>query len=112
MTGAEDHPVLIGHTEAIKHNLDPDFKTSIKMTYHFNKVQKLLIYVYDANESIVGKLTELVTTGERKENYMGSCKTHLSQLMGAKDSLSKLVLQKEGSVYEGTVVVFVDKVRE
>jgi hypothetical protein len=74
-SGTKNQPVLIGHTEVIKHNLNPDFTTRIKLTYHFNKVQDLLIYVYDANESIVGKLTELVTTGDRKENFMGSCST-------------------------------------
>ena len=62
------------------------------MTYHFNKIQTLLINVYDSNESLMGKLTEIALTGQRKENFMGSVRTSLSKLMGAPNSLSKLVI--------------------
>ena len=111
LEGADKKPQLVGHTEVSKHNLDPDFRQTIQMEYYFNRVQNILIYAYDANESIVGKVTELVVVGDRKENFLGSARSSLTKLMGSPGGVTKLNLTRDGSLYEGTVVVFVDKAK-
>lgn len=70
-----------------------------------------MIRVYDVNESFIGKLEDWVTVGEEQENLMGGCQTTLSKLMGAPNCLSKIPIYRDGQ-YQGTVVIFIDKVRE
>ena len=42
--------VVIGKTETINNNLNPDFKTSIPMSYYFEKIQKLRFRVIDSDD--------------------------------------------------------------
>lgn len=53
----------------------------------------------------------MISNGEKKDGFMGSCKTTLSKLMGAKDCVSKLGLLRH-ETYEGYAMVFIDKVRD
>lgn len=62
----EAHSELIGHTEKVKHNLNPDWRDTIRATYFFNRHQRLRFEVFDGNDSIIGQLTELAISGEKK----------------------------------------------
>jgi hypothetical protein len=42
--------VVIGKTETINNNLNPDFKTSIPMSYYFEKIQKLKFRIIDSDD--------------------------------------------------------------
>lgn len=67
----------------VKHNLNPDFKTVIRIAYDFSKVQRLKFHIVDANESLIGKMTDLAIKMEKKDNWMGSVNTFLSTIIGA-----------------------------
>ena len=101
---------LLGHTEVIRKNLNPDFTTTIRTNYFFNRNQELLIEVNDANESVLGKVTELALKGERKETFIGGVKTTLSKLMGSPNCISKLDIYRD-THHNGKVIIFIDKVR-
>lgn len=78
------------------------------MHYHFSKNQILEFQVVDGNEGLVGKVTELALTGEKKQKLIGTVQATLGNLMGAKGSFSKIKLPENG----GTLLIYADKVKE
>jgi hypothetical protein len=63
--------VLVGKTEQLKNNLNPDFKTRIVMNYFFEKAQNLKFVMIDGDSS-----TTFDTIGEIQAT--------IGSLMGAK----------------------------
>lgn len=65
--------VLIGQTEQIKNNLNPDFTTAISISYNFEKNQPLKFEVIDEDGAGSG-------TGD----LIGSVEVALAKIMGSK----------------------------
>ena len=63
--------VLRGTTEMVKNNLNPDFKTTIKLNYSFEKHQKLKFQVLDDD-------------GNNSYELIGEVETHMGTVMGSK----------------------------
>ena len=67
---SKDNYFLVGKTEEIDNNLNPDFTTTFTLDYHFEKQQYLKFCVYDVDSKVM--------------NHIGDCETTISRIMGAK----------------------------
>ena len=61
---------LIGKTEMILNNLNPDFTTTFNIDFYFEKQQYLKFQVYDVDDNGL--------------EHIGDCETTISKIMGAK----------------------------
>ena len=68
---ANGHWREIGRTEQIKNSLNPDFTTSLKCNYFFEKVQQLKLVMIDGD-------------GDGDYDTIGELNTNMGQLMGAR----------------------------
>ncbi len=61
---------LIGKTEMILNNLNPDFTTTFNIDFYFEKQQYLKFQVYDVDDNGL--------------EHIGDCETTISKIMGSK----------------------------
>lgn len=80
----------IGKTETIKNNLNPNFLKSFQLEYVFESRQDILFEVFDDDNG--------------NDDFIGSAKTTIGALMGAKCQTSILDLMNQGKS-AGKVVV-------
>lgn len=64
----------LGQTEVIYNDLNPQFKTSFKLDFYFEKVQPFKVQAYHHNS-------------ETDKQYIGEVTFNLSELMGCKDDI-------------------------
>ena len=62
---------LVGKTETINNNLNPDFQTSIQMTYYFEKMQKIKFRMMDSDD-------------QTADDEIGIVETSIAAIMGAR----------------------------
>ena len=89
-----NHTILVGETEEIKDNLNPDFKTTIKVDYIFESKQVIKFTVFDED-------------GKGKEEHLGTVVTEVGKLVGAKDQVTTLDLDDKGKP-GGKIIIRVD----
>ncbi|CAD8121959.1 unnamed protein product [Paramecium sonneborni] len=95
---------FIGETEVCKSTVDPDFKQPIPILYKFNKRQKLVFQIIDADQELSSQLVNQ----NASTSIVGICKQPLSKLMGAKNSISQLNLMR-GDQVVGNIIIHVSR---
>ncbi|CAD8210187.1 unnamed protein product [Paramecium pentaurelia] len=93
---------FIGETEVSRSTLDPDFKQPIPIMYKFNKRQKLVFQMIDADQELASQLV----SQNSSTSIVGICKQPLAKLMGARNSLSQLNLMR-GDQIVGNIIIHV-----
>lgn len=92
--------MLVGKTEVIDNNLNPDFTKHFKIDFYFEKEQWLKFDVYDVD---VGG-----------QDHIGFCETTLSRIMSAprQTHISDLHLPNGGDKSRGKIIVRADSVAQ
>ncbi|CAI2364003.1 unnamed protein product [Moneuplotes crassus] len=92
--------MLVGKTETIQNNLNPDFSTPIILDYFFEKTQDIRFEVYDQDPT-------------RKEEQ-GMNTTKVANLLGAKNQTyyAPLLLSNGSKKNRGSIVVNTDAVKD
>ena len=90
---------IVGETETIKNNLNPNYVTSFHINYIFEMKQLLKFEVQDDD-------------GGGKYELIGIVETTVGAIAGAKNQTSILDLQGKGSKSTGKIIVRVDKVKD
>ena len=90
---------LVGKTETVMDNLNPDFTTRIKMPYVFESTQRLKFELWDQDSP-----TEF--------EYMGCVETTIGVIMGSKtQTLITDILDKKGKKC-GVILVNIDAIKQ
>lgn len=89
--------VEIGRTEALKDNLNPDFKKSIIVDFVFEKKQPLRLQVWDKDD-------------DGKDDVIGTVDTTVGDIMGAKKQVLELNLTLKGNKSTGKLIIKGDKI--
>lgn len=90
---------LIGKTEKINNNLNPDFSTFIECDYYFEKEQHIKFMVYDIDNEKGAK------------DYIGSNETTIGKIIGAtKQTYVSELLDDKNTRSRGKLIVRLDNV--
>ena len=88
---------IIGETEVIDDNLNPDFVKTIKLPFYFEKTQKIKFEVWDKDSEI-------------DFEFVGSVETTVGIIMGSKaQTFNTEILDKKRAVV-GMIIVRADSV--
>ena len=90
---------IIGKTERVNNNLNPDFSTSIECDYFFEKEQYIKFMVYDIDNVESGK-----------KEFIGSNETTIGKLIGAQRQTYVSDLLDKNSHTRGKLIVRLDNV--
>ena len=98
-TGKQSAYALLGKTEMVLNNLNPDFVKTFTLDYYFEKEQWIKFEVYDVDT------TEL--------EHIGDCETTVAKIMASKGQsfLSDLTLPKK-TASRGKIIVRADSVAQ
>ena len=85
---------MIGETERVTNNLNPDFSTQIETAYYFEKEQHLRFEVYD------------IDLASKQRDFIGYYETTMGKLMSAnKQTVVADLLLDSGHIDRGKIVV-------
>ena len=88
-----------GQTEQINNNLNPDFRTSLKMAYWFEKKQELKFVFIDGD-------------GAGDYDTIGEIEVTMGQLMGARAQTFNGNLSFKGQSNRGQIIVRTEAIQE
>ena len=88
---------LIGMTEVIKDNLNPDFETSIKAEYYFEKTQKYVAEIYDCDDF-----------KKMKGDFLGEAFFTLGDVLGSQYNMKVFDVKVKGKS-KGKLIVRVEQ---
>uniref|UniRef100_A0A3B1KK76 Copine-3 n=1 Tax=Astyanax mexicanus TaxID=7994 RepID=A0A3B1KK76_ASTMX len=93
----------VDRTERVKNCQDPEFSKRLCVDYHFEKVQKLKLGVYD----IDNKSVDL-----KDDDYLGGFECTLGQIVSTKKVTNPLELKKGKPAGKGTITIVADEVKD
>lgn len=88
---------MIGKTETIENNLNPQFVTYFEIDFYFEKDQKVKFQLYD------------IDVGSRKEN-LGVFETSMARIMGSHSQTLVGNLDRGGKKRQGQITIKLEKV--
>ena len=88
----QGHWVPLGQTERILDNLNPDFKTTIKVDYMFETKQPLRFEVYDVDV-------------HTENDLIGTVESSVGEIMGARKQTVTLDLQHKSKKSTGKLII-------
>ena len=72
-TKAQQQKTILGKTEVMKNNLNPDWQTGIPITYYFERTQHISFKVADSDST------------SDKQMIIGEAKITLGEIMGSRN---------------------------
>eukprot|EP00186_Timspurckia_oligopyrenoides_P003444 CAMPEP_0182442586 /NCGR_PEP_ID=MMETSP1172-20130603/1499_1 /TAXON_ID=708627 /ORGANISM="Timspurckia oligopyrenoides, Strain CCMP3278" /LENGTH=647 /DNA_ID=CAMNT_0024637531 /DNA_START=94 /DNA_END=2037 /DNA_ORIENTATION=+ len=82
--------IEIGRTEVIADNLNPEFVSTVDLTYKFEEVQKLTVLAYDADTVFNNANAKALDLS--KQDFLGSSECELASIITASGGQKKLPL--------------------
>ncbi|XP_036415768.1 copine-1 isoform X1 [Colossoma macropomum] len=99
----DDKWTEVDRTERVKNCQDPEFSKRLCIDYHFEKVQKLKLAVYD----IDNKSVDL-----NDDDYLGGYECTLGQIVSSKKITNPLQLKKGKPAGKGTITIVAEEVKD
>ncbi|XP_041945072.1 copine-1 isoform X1 [Alosa alosa] len=93
----------VDRTERVKNCQDPEFSKKLRLDYHFEKVQKLKLGVYDIDNKSVD-LSD--------DDYLGGFECTLGQIVSSKKITRPLELKKGKPAGKGTITITAEEIKD
>ncbi|CAG5131604.1 unnamed protein product, partial [Candidula unifasciata] len=93
----------VGRTENVKNCVNPKFSKSFVVNYFFEEVQKILIAVYDIDNT---------TPQLNDDDFLGQIETTLGQLVSNTPMTAPLVYKTGGKAGQGTITIRTEEIKE
>ncbi|KAI4875075.1 hypothetical protein NFI96_033371 [Prochilodus magdalenae] len=99
----DDKWTEVDRTERVKNCQDPEFSKRLCIDYHFEKVQKLKLGIYDIDN-------KSVDLGD--DDYLGGYECTLGQIVSSKKVTNPLQLKKGKPAGKGTITIVAEEVKD
>ncbi|XP_029538556.1 copine-3-like isoform X2 [Oncorhynchus nerka] len=99
----DDKWTELDRTEQVKNCQDPEFSKKLLLDYHFEKVQKLKLGVYD----IDNKSVDL-----KDDDFLGGFECTLGQIVSSKKITRPLQLKKGKPAGKGTITITAEEIKD
>ncbi|XP_020338647.1 copine-3 isoform X2 [Oncorhynchus tshawytscha] len=99
----DDKWTELDRTEQVKNCQDPEFSKKLLLDYHFEKVQKLKLGVYD----IDNKSVDL-----KDDDFLGGLECTLGQIVSSKKITRPLQLKKGKPAGKGTITITAEEIKD
>uniref|UniRef100_A0A4W5ME45 Copine I n=1 Tax=Hucho hucho TaxID=62062 RepID=A0A4W5ME45_9TELE len=99
----DDKWTELDRTEQVKNCQDPEFSKKLLLDYHFEKVQKLKLGVYD----IDNKSVDL-----KDDDFLGGFECTLGQIVSSKKFTRPLQLKKGKPAGKGTITITAEEIKD
>ncbi|XP_062401983.1 copine-1 isoform X3 [Sardina pilchardus] len=93
----------VDRTEQVKNCQDPEFSKKLRLDYHFEKVQKLKLGVYDIDNKSVD-LSD--------DDYLGGFECTLGQVVSSRKITRPLELKKGKPAGKGTITITAEEIKD
>ncbi|BFZ19711.1 hypothetical protein BsWGS_22750 [Bradybaena similaris] len=93
----------VGRTENVKNSLDPKFAKSIRLNYYFEEVQKVVIKIYDVDNS---------THTLSDDDFLGQIECTLGQMVSNSPYIKPLLRKNGEKAGLGQITVRIEEVKE
>ncbi|XP_072521781.1 copine-1 isoform X3 [Salminus brasiliensis] len=102
-SAGDDKWTEVDRTERVKNCQDPEFSKRLCIDYHFEKVQKLKLAVYDIDNKSVNL---------NDDDYLGGFECTLGQIVASKKVTNPLQLKKGKPAGKGTITIVAEEVKD
>ncbi|CAB1354345.1 unnamed protein product [Coregonus sp. 'balchen'] len=94
---------MLDRTEKVKNCQDPEFSKKLLVDYHFEKVQKLKLGVYDVDNKSVNL---------NDDDFLGGFECTLGQIVSSKKITRPLQLKKGKPAGKGTITITAEEIKD
>ncbi|KAL2091337.1 hypothetical protein ACEWY4_013600 [Coilia grayii] len=99
----DDKWTEVDRTERVKNCQDPEFSKKLRLDYHFEKVQKLKLGIYDIDN-------KSVDLGD--DDYLGGFECTLGQIVSSRKITRPLELKKGKPAGKGTITITAEEIKD